>query len=49
MERSIYGHMQTTHTTMPTMSSFKTIQKKINDITIPCTCLQNSTGVLISP
>jgi len=33
MEKSIYGHMQTTHTTMPTMSSFQIIQKKINEIT----------------
>jgi hypothetical protein len=29
MERSTYGHMQTTHTTMPQMSSFKIIQKKL--------------------
>jgi len=28
MEWSLYGHMQTTHTTMPTMSSLKIIQKK---------------------
>jgi len=29
MERSFYGHMQTMHATMPTMSPFKIIQKKL--------------------